>query len=85
MPSIQLHRVPRLGKRGMILAAKLAARELGPVVIADDGGVWDTRNISSDQEWIAFAQYLCDMVRRKRAPRRCSPGSDDLRGRSDLM
>jgi hypothetical protein len=50
----------------MILAAKLAARELGPVVIADDGGVRDTRNISTDEEWIAFAQYLRDMVRRKR-------------------
>ena len=29
-------------------------RELGPVVIADDGGVWDTRNITTDEEWIAF-------------------------------
>ncbi len=64
--AIILFRDPRLGKRGMILAAKLAARELGPVVIADDGGVWDTRNISTDQEWIAFAQYLRGMVRRKR-------------------
>jgi hypothetical protein len=26
----------------------------------------DTRNISTDQEWIAFAQYLRAMVRRKR-------------------
>jgi hypothetical protein len=64
--AILLLRDPRLGKSGMILAAKLAARELGPVVIADDGGVWDTRNISTDQEWIAFARYLRDMVRRKR-------------------
>jgi hypothetical protein len=58
-------RDPRLGRRGMILAAKLAARELGPVVIADDGGVWDTRNITTDQEWIAFAEYLRDIVRSK--------------------
>ena len=32
--AILLLRDPRLGKRGMILAAKLAARELGPVVFA---------------------------------------------------
>ena len=64
--AIHLLRDPRIGKRGMILAAKLAARELGPMVIADDGGVWDTRNITTDQEWIAFAQYLRDMVRCKR-------------------
>ena len=38
--AILLLRDPRLGKRGMILAAKLAARELGPKVIADAGGVW---------------------------------------------
>jgi hypothetical protein len=49
----------------MILAARLAARELGPVVIADDGGVCNTRNISRDQGWIAFARYLRDTVRRK--------------------
>jgi hypothetical protein len=52
----------------MILAAKLAAREIGPVIIADDGGVWDTRNITTDQEWMAFAQYLRAMARRKRLP-----------------
>jgi hypothetical protein len=29
---------------GMILAAKLAARELGPVVFADGGEIWNTES-----------------------------------------
>ena len=63
--AIRLLRDPRLGKRGMILAAKLAARELGPVVFADAGGVWDTENMTTDEEWVAFGQFLRAMVRRK--------------------
>jgi hypothetical protein len=47
--AILLLRDPRLGKGGMILAARLAARELGPVVIADNGGVWDTDRITTDE------------------------------------
>lgn len=50
----------------MILAAKLAAREVGPVVFAEGGGVWDTEKMTTDEEWIAFAQFLRAMVRRKR-------------------
>jgi hypothetical protein len=50
----------------MILAAKLAAREIGPVVFAGDGGRWDTRKIATDEEWVAFGHFLRDMVRRKR-------------------
>jgi hypothetical protein len=37
--AILLLRDPRLGKRGMILAAKLAARELGTVVFVDGGEI----------------------------------------------
>jgi hypothetical protein len=40
--AILLLRDPRLGKRGMILAAKLAARELGPVVYVDGDEIWNT-------------------------------------------
>jgi hypothetical protein len=64
--AIVLLRDPRLGKRGMILAAKLAARELGPVVFADGGEVWNTEKMTTDEEWIAFARFLRAMVRRKR-------------------
>ncbi len=63
--AFHLLRDPRLGKRGMILAAKLAARELGPVVFADAGGMWDTEKMTTDEEWIAFARFLRAMVRRK--------------------
>jgi hypothetical protein len=63
--AILLLRDPRLGKRGMILAAKLAARELGPVVYEDGGEVWDTKRMTTDEEWIAFARFLRSMVRRK--------------------
>jgi hypothetical protein len=59
-------RDPRLGKRGLILAAKLAARELGPVVFEDESGLWDTGKITTDEEWVAFGNSLRDMVRRKR-------------------
>jgi hypothetical protein len=64
--AIQLLRDPRLGKRGMILAAKLAARELGPVAFADGAEVWDTEKMTTDEEWMAFGQFLRHMVRRKR-------------------
>jgi hypothetical protein len=56
--AILLLRAPRLGKRGMILAAKLAAREIGPVVIADDGGLWDTDRIESDEERLAIGRFV---------------------------
>jgi hypothetical protein len=49
----------------MILAAKLAARELGPVVFAEGGELWNTEKMTTDQEWIAFARFLRAMVRRK--------------------
>jgi hypothetical protein len=63
--AILLLRDPRLGKRGMILAAKLAAQELGPVIFVDGGEVWNTEKMTTDEEWIAFAQFLRAMVRRK--------------------
>jgi hypothetical protein len=50
---------------GLILAAKLAARELGPVDLADSSGVWDTEKMATDEEWLAFAAFLSVMVRRK--------------------
>jgi hypothetical protein len=40
----------------MILAAKVAARELGPVVFVDGGEAWNTEKLTMDAEWIAFAQ-----------------------------
>ncbi len=49
----------------MFLAAKLAAREFGPVVFADRGEVWNTEKMTTDEEWIAFARFLRAMVRRK--------------------
>jgi hypothetical protein len=63
--AILLLRDPRLGKRGMILASKLAARELGPVVFADGDELWNTEKMKTDEEWIAFAQFLRAMVRRR--------------------
>jgi hypothetical protein len=63
--AILLLRDPRLGKRGMILAAKLEARELGPIVFVDGDEIWNTEKMTTDEEWIAFAQFLRDMVRRK--------------------
>jgi hypothetical protein len=64
--AILLLRDPRLGKRGMILAAKLAARELGPLVFVDGDEIWNTEKMTTDDEWIAFARFLCAMVRRRR-------------------
>jgi hypothetical protein len=49
----------------MVLAAKLAARELGPVVFEDGGEVWNTEKMTTDEEWMAFARFLRSMVRRK--------------------
>jgi hypothetical protein len=63
--SIRFLRDPRLGKSGMTLAAKLAARELGPVVFVDGGEVWNTKRMTTDEDWIAFAKFLRSMVRRK--------------------
>jgi hypothetical protein len=63
--AILLLRDPRLGKRGMILASKLAARELGPVVFEDGDELWNTEKMKTDEEWIAFAQFLRAMVRRR--------------------
>jgi hypothetical protein len=63
--AILLLRHPGFGKRGMILAAKLAARELGPVVFADGDEIWNTEKMTTDEEWIAFAHFLRAMVRRK--------------------
>jgi hypothetical protein len=60
--AILLLRDPRLGKRGMILAA----RKLGPVVFVDGDEVWNTEKMTTDEEWIAFAGFLRSMVRRKR-------------------
>jgi hypothetical protein len=48
----------------MILAAKLAARELGPNVIAHDAGVWDTVRICTDEEWLAFGRFVLERVNR---------------------
>jgi hypothetical protein len=64
--AILLLRDPRLGKRGMVLAANLAARELGPVVFVDGDEVWNTESMTKDEEWIAFAGFLRSMVRRRR-------------------
>jgi hypothetical protein len=64
--AILLLRNPRLGRRGMILAAKLAARELGPVVFVDGDEVWNTESMTKDEKWIAFAGFLRSMVRRRR-------------------
>ncbi len=63
--AILLLRDLRLGKRGMVLAAKLAARELGPLVFVDGDEVWNTERMTTDEEWIAFAQFLRAMVRRR--------------------
>jgi hypothetical protein len=63
--AILLLRDPRLGKRGMILAAKLAARELGPVVYVDGDEIWNTEKMTTDEEWISFARFLRAMVRRR--------------------
>jgi hypothetical protein len=63
--AILLLRDPRLGKRGMVLAAKLAARELGPVVFLDGDELWNTERMTTDEEWISFARFLRAMVRRK--------------------
>jgi hypothetical protein len=49
----------------MILAAELAARELGPVVFVDGGEVWNTERMTTDEEWMAFAKFLRAIVRRK--------------------
>jgi D-aminopeptidase len=49
----------------MILAAKLAARELRPIVLVDGDEVWNTEKMTRDEGWIAFAQFLRAMVRRK--------------------
>jgi D-aminopeptidase len=64
--AILLLRNPRLGRTEMILAAKLAARELGPVVFVDGDEVWNTESMTKDEEWIAFAGFLRSMVRRRR-------------------
>jgi hypothetical protein len=48
----------------VILAAKLAARELGPVVFAHDGGLWITDRIASDEEWLAFGRFVRERVTR---------------------
>jgi hypothetical protein len=48
--SIRFPRDPRLGKSGMILAAKLAARELVPVVFEDGGEVWNTEKMTTDEQ-----------------------------------
>jgi hypothetical protein len=53
-----------LGKRGVILAAKLAARQLGQIVLAHDGGLWDTDLISTDEEWLAFGRFVRERVHR---------------------
>jgi hypothetical protein len=50
----------------MILAAKLAARELGPVLYVDGDEIWNTEKMTTDEEWIAFARFLRTMVRWKR-------------------
>jgi hypothetical protein len=63
--AILLLRDPRLGKRGMILAAKLAARELGPIIYEDGDEVWNTGKMTTDEEWIAFARFLRATVRRR--------------------
>jgi D-aminopeptidase len=67
--AILLLRDPRLGKRGMILAAKLAARELGPVVFVDGDELWNNEKMMTDEEWVEFARFLRAMVRRKGAQR----------------
>jgi hypothetical protein len=54
--AVLMLRDPNLSEHGLILAAKLAARELGPVVIAHDGGLWNTDRIASDEEWLAFGR-----------------------------
>jgi hypothetical protein len=64
--AILLLRDPRLRKGGMILAAKLAARELGPVLYVDGDEIWNTEKMTTDEEWIAFARFLRTMVRWKR-------------------
>jgi hypothetical protein len=40
----------------MILAAKLAARELEPVLFADGGEIWNTEEMTTDGEWLSFAR-----------------------------
>jgi hypothetical protein len=63
--AITLLRDPRLGRRGMILASKLAACELGPVVYVDGDEIWNTEEMTTDDDWIAFARFLRAMVRRR--------------------
>jgi hypothetical protein len=38
------------------------ARELGPVIVADDSGLWDTDRICTDAEWLAFGRSLQERI-----------------------
>jgi hypothetical protein len=51
-------------RAALILAAKLAALEFGPVVFAHDGGLWDTDRIERDEEWMAFGRFVRERVQR---------------------
>jgi hypothetical protein len=48
----------------LILAAKLAARELGPHVIAHDGGLWNPDGIGTEEKWLDFGRVLWARVQR---------------------
>jgi hypothetical protein len=49
---------PNLSERGLILAAKLATRELGPSVIATEEGLWSPEALETDGEFLRFALAL---------------------------
>jgi hypothetical protein len=54
-------------KRGMVLAAKLAARELGPFVFVDGDEIWNTEKMTTDEELGCVRPIPPgQMVRRKR-------------------
>jgi hypothetical protein len=39
-------------------ASEAGARELGPVVYIDGDEIWNTEEMTTDEEWIAFARFL---------------------------
>jgi hypothetical protein len=63
-PTRSASRDPNLTERGLILAAKLAAREVGPILMLEPGGIWDTDRISTENEWLDFGTFLRERVDR---------------------
>jgi hypothetical protein len=60
--------VPDLSERVLILAAKVAARELERSVIATDEGVWRPESLLTDGEFLEFGLALRGELKRKPEP-----------------